>query len=395
MILAAIDEAVAAGASLEACARVAGLSLRTLERWGRDTTSQDARKGPNTRPQNALTESERAKVLELANRPEHRNQSPKQIVPKLADAGVYVASESTFYRVLKAEGQLAHRGKAKAPKPRAIEPHKASGPNQLWSWDITYLRANIRGTFFYLYLMLDVWSRKIVGYCVEENESADRSGRLLQEICNKEGVDPKGLVLHSDNGAAMRGATMLATMQKLGIVPSFSRPRVSDDNPYSEALFRTLKYVPEFPDTPFETLDAARAWVERFIHWYNNEHRHSAIRFVTPSERHAGKDMEILKRRQLVYEAARRQAPSRWTGDTRNWNPIDIVELNPGKKASSGSVKPPKPASGVVVARETPPQSRVASTVTDAAKGAVSGQTRSKEVSARPYVYCARMRQLS
>jgi len=329
-----VREAVTAGACVERSCAIANVSSRTYERWRADPDSEDERQGPNGRPPNALTDKERAEVLRLANRPEHRDLSPKQIVPKLADAGTYVASESTFYRLLRAAGQLAHRGKARAPVARPLDTHEADGPSRVWSWDITYLRTNIRGTFLYLYLMLDVWSRKIVGFCIEPTECADRAALLLRETCAADNIDSQHLVLHSDNGGPMRGATMLATMEKLGVVPSFSRPRVSDDNPYSEALFRTLKYMPEFPSAPFETIDAARAWVARFVHWYNFVHRHSAIRFVSPDDRHQGRDAEILRRRKATYEAARRKNPTRWTGETRNCNPIGTVTLNPAKTST-------------------------------------------------------------
>jgi putative transposase len=139
------------------------------------------------------------------------------------------------------------------------------------------------------------------------------------------------LVLHSDNGAPMKGATLLATLQRLGIVPSFSRPSVSNDNPYSESLFGTLKYTPAFPDQPFESLEAARAWVATFVPWYNERHQHSGIRFVTPMARHNGTEQAILEHRQAVYEAAKQRHPERWTGKTRNWSPVGIVWLNPDK----------------------------------------------------------------
>jgi putative transposase len=143
---------------------------------------------------------------------------------------------------------------------------------------------------------------------------------------------PNQLVLHSDNGGPMKGATMLATLQALGVMPSFSRPAVSNDNPYSEALFKTLKYRPVYPAKPFACLLAARTWVAEFVHWYNFDHRHSAIRFVTPAERHAGLDAAILRNRTAVYEAAKARHPRRWTGNTRNWQPIEIVHLNPARQ---------------------------------------------------------------
>lgn len=186
--------------------------------------------------------------------------------------------------------------------------------------------------FFYLYLFLDVWSRKIVGWVVLDEESNDAAALLFRQICACERLDPAGLVLHSDNGGPMKGATMLATLQKLGVVPSFSRPSVSDDNAFVEALFRTAKYRPGYPSEPFESLEAARAWVSTFVTWYNEEHQHSAIRFVTPVDRHTGLDVEILVHRHEVYVRARARHPERWSGSTRNWTPIDTVTLNPRRE---------------------------------------------------------------
>jgi len=178
---------------------------------------------------------------------------------------------------------------------------------------------------------VDVFSRKIVGWAVHEVENSELAATLIREAAFKEGVDPGQLVLHSDNGGPMKGATMLATLQWLGIVPSFSRPRVSNDNPYSEALFRTVKYRPEYPYKPFKSLEDARLWVDSFVGWYNDEHRHSAIRFVTPSQKHTGEEKIILRHREEVYKQARKLNPSRWTGSVRNWEPIEKVVLNPLK----------------------------------------------------------------
>lgn len=226
---------------------------------------------------------------------------------------------------------LAHRGKA-APathkKPKALT---ATGPNQVWSWDITYLMTTIKGLFFYGYLFLDIYSRKIVAGEIFEVESSEYSAAMIRKACLKEGIQPKQIALHSDNGSPMKGTTILATLQTLGIVPSFSRPRVSDDNPYSEALFRVLKYCPEFPSKPFESLEAAKLWLQQFINWYNNYHLHSGIKFVTPADRHAGKDFEILNQRKELYEEAKSKNPNRWSTNTRNWNPITEVCLNPLK----------------------------------------------------------------
>jgi transposase InsO family protein len=271
-------------------------------------------------------------VVAVANSPRYRDLPPSQIVPHLADAGVYVASESSFYRILREEKMLAHRGRSRAAVHSRPREQWAEGPNQVWSWDITYLRSPVRGQFYYLYLVMDVWSRKIVGWAVHERESADYAGALIREAAFREGVDERQLVLHSDNGGPMRGATMLATLQWLGIVPSLSRPRVPDDNPYSEALFRTVKYRPEYPGGPFQGLEHARRWVERFVGWYNHEHRHSAIRFVTPAQRHSGEEAQILMKRKEVYEEAKRCKPNRWSGQTRRWKPEEKVVLNPSTR---------------------------------------------------------------
>jgi putative transposase len=256
--------------------------------------------------------------------------SPKQLVPQLADIGLYLASESTMYRVQRRHGLRARKAAmTRTHVSRACTVHQASGPNQVWSWDITWLPTAVRGGYGYLYLIMDVWSRRIVGWRVAERESADVAAALITQACADDSVDPKGLILHSDNGTPMRGSTMVTTLQWLGVVPSFSRPHVSDDNPYSEALFRTLKHTPAYPRLPFADLVSAERWVARFVDWYNGEHRHSAIRYVTPDERHYGREQDVLARRRELYERARRANPERWTASTRNWCPVGLVVLNP------------------------------------------------------------------
>lgn len=334
-----IDEACAAGTRRERACEILGLTLRSVQRWRENgVVKRDGRQAAAQlrTPANALAPDERAQLLALANRPEFADQSPKQIVPRLADQGEYLASESTLYRLLRAEDQLAHRGKAKPATRRRPEPWVATAPNQVWTWDITYLPTTVRGVFFYLYLILDLFSRKIVGWEVHASESAAFAATLFRQSYRREGVDGTRLILHSDNGGPMRGATMLATLQRLGVIPSFSRPSVSNDNPFSESLFRTLKYTPAYPDGPFEDLDAARAWVARFVPWYSEQHLHSAIQFVTPGQRHRGEDIERLRQRTEVYEAARARHPIRWSGDIRNWEPAGPVFLNPGKLSTQG-----------------------------------------------------------
>jgi transposase InsO family protein len=322
-----VAEAVTAGARRWRACELLGIAVRTLERWGDDR--QDGRHGPKSEPANKLSATERRRILAVATSAEFRDESPKQMVPTLADRGEYVGSESTIYRVLHAEDMQHRRGAARAPTHRPRE-HVADGPWQVASWDITYLKSHVRGAFFYLYLVEDVWSRKILDWEVHDVECNELAATLVERIRRENpGVDLRGWVLHSDNGGPMKGATMLATLQRLGVVPSFSRPSVSNDNPFSESLFRTMKYVPEYPRDGFVTVEAARVWVAAFVAWYNDEHKHSGIGFVAPADRHAGRDVEILAARRDVYERARRRNPARWSRHTRLWNRPDTVTLNP------------------------------------------------------------------
>jgi len=309
-----------------------GITVRTLQRWEKEPDEGDQRAGPKKMPANSLSEAEKELVVAVATSPQYKDLSPAQIVPILAEEGVYVASEASFYRILRQQKMLTHRSSARPASHSRPKEYVATGPNEVWSWDITYLKTSVKGQFYYLYLVVDIFSRMIVGWAVDEEESEELARVLIREACLRHGVDQEQLVLHSDNGGPMKGATMLATLQWLGIVPSFSRPKVSDDNPYSESLFRTLKYRPSYPSVPFENLEAARGWVEEFERWYNHEHRHSGIRFLTPASRHYGEEESILKKRKEAYEEARRQRPDRWSGGTRNWERITEVRLNPEKR---------------------------------------------------------------
>ena len=326
------------GARLSPAAKMLGLSARTVIRWRLGNECVDKRKGPQEAPCGKLSSQERQRILKIANSPEYRDLSPKQIVPKLADMGLYLASESTFYRILREEKQVNHREAsrpASSPRPRE---HVATGACQVWSWDITYLKTNVNGMFFYLYTIMDVWSRKIVAARVFEKECMEHSAALFSQACWRHGVGRDQLALHSDNGSPMKGATMLATMQKLGVAASFSRPSVSNDNPFSESLFRTMKYRPEYPSRPFASIEEAQRWVDAFVDWYNKEHLHSAIRFVTPDDRHYGREAPILAERCRVYEEARSRRPNRWSQEIRNWEPVKIDRLNTVKSSEDKSV---------------------------------------------------------
>lgn len=329
-----INEAFESGARLPQACEEAGLSLRTWRRWRREgeVVADQRSIAQRPTPQNKLTQAERKAIVAVCNEPKYASLPPSQIVPDLLDRGIWIASESSFYRILKSEGQLNHRGRSQAPRKSLLPTsHTATGANELWSWDITYLATRTRGQFYYLYLFEDVFSRKIVGYEVHAEESGEHAAELIQRCLLREQCFRKPMVLHSDNGAPMKSQTLKVKLEELGITRSHSRPRVSDDNPFPEALFRTLKYRPHWPSSGFESLDDAREWVEKFVHWYNHEHRHSKINFVTPAERHAGLDHAVLKRRKEILEAARARTPERWSRTVRNCEPIGPVVLNPEK----------------------------------------------------------------
>ena len=325
-------QACAQGARKHKACEILDISVRTLERWQKDKT-RDKRKNAQRIVANKLTENERAMILKTVNNDQYRDLSPCQIVPRLADKGIYLASESSFYRVLRDKKQLTHRQLSKPSTHKKPTPCEATGPNQVWSWDITYFPTRVRGLYFYLYMMIDIYSRKIVGWSVHGIQSSEYAANLIRQACLDESVNRHQLTLHSDNGTPMKGATMLAMLERLGVVPSFSRPSVSDDNPFSEALFKTVKYHPTFPMTEkFDTIFDARRWVIAFVNWYNHQHMHSALKFITPNQRHIGDDKKILEQRHRVYLQAKLKRPDRWSGHTRNWQLPKVVTLNPNKK---------------------------------------------------------------
>jgi putative transposase len=330
-----IDAAQAAGARLRPACEIVGIDLRTLQRWKAEQgleTGDGRPQAVRPTPGHALSAQERAALLAAANEPRFADVPPARIVPMLADEGIYLGSESTLARVLREQGQNAHRGRAKAPKAsRAPTTHIASAPSQVWCWDMTYLPAAVLGRWFFLYLILDLHSRKIVGWELHDSDDSQHAVHLVRRAALAEGIAAMTHkpVLHGDNGATLKATTVLAMLNWLGVKPSYSRPRVSDDNAYAESLFRTAKYRPKFPTNGFADLDAARAWAAEFVRWYNHEHRHSGIRYVSPAQRHDGQDRDILAARHALYLEARAKNPARWSGATRNWSPVGAVTLNP------------------------------------------------------------------
>ncbi len=319
---------------LDACDLV-NISVRTYQRWLSSAVQIDKRTIAIHTPANKLSEQERSEVIEVCNSAEYAALPPSQIVPSLADKGIYIASESTFYRILKEVNQLRHRRSSK-PASKRYKPKEciASAPNQVYTWDITYLPSAVKGAFLYLYMMVDIYSRKIVGWQVHDSENSEYASQLLIHVCKQEGISSQQIILHSDNGSPMKGATMLYTMQQLCVIPSYSRPSVSNDNPYSESLFKTVKHCPGYSGR-FASLTESRDWADKFVTWYNYEHKHSGISFVSPIERHKGKDRVLLNKRKSVYEQAMQQSPHRWAQKKiRCWKYINEVYLNPDSSSN-------------------------------------------------------------
>ena len=342
-VLKLISQACKSGARKSKAAKLLGLTIRTIQRWMNNGLI-DRRKGSRAVPGNKLSDHEKTQITKVLESPDFADSNPNQIVPKLADQGIYLGSESTMYRILRELKMNMHRQSSQPVKRHSPEPLIANNSNQLWSWDITYLPSTVKGRFFYLYMVMDLYSRKAVACQVYEYESGDLAAELITDACIREKIPKKQITLHSDNGSPMKSATMLAKLQDLGVMPSFSRPSVSNDNPFSESLFRTLKYRPEYPEKPFETIFDAREWANRFIHWYNKEHLHSSIRFVTPEARHTGEDIKVLANRRDVYLKAKLKNPERWSGQIRNWNPYTEVILKKFKKAQKSSENSKKAA---------------------------------------------------
>ncbi|MBB5199873.1 putative transposase [Glaciimonas immobilis] len=333
-IIEPIRVACEAGARLYRACDVAHISVNDWYRWQQEGQVVDDARPLAKRPEpaNKLSDTERKEVIAVCNSERFGSLPPSQIVPILADERRYLASKSTMYRILKANALVFPRGRAAAPR-KINKPttHHATAPNQVWSWDITFLPAQTKGQFYKLYLIEDIFSRYPVGWEVHEEETGELAAELLQRSVTGQRCSMTPLVLHSDNGAPMKSYTLKAKMEELKVSPSHSRPRVSNDNPFSESLFRTLKYWPQWPQAGFASLDQAQRWVQRFIHWYSREHRHSGIQFVTPAQRHQGQDQAILAQRKAVYEIAKAKRPQRWQGATRDWTWISQVSLNPDR----------------------------------------------------------------
>jgi transposase InsO family protein len=329
-----IDEAVTDGARLFKACEVLEISVRTYYRW-KSNPKGDSRRGAVKKVPRKLTEAERKEILNISCSERFADVNPYKIVAILLEEGIYIASVSSFYRVLREHDLVHHRRKGRVGKRKNVPPELvATGPNQVWSWDITWLKSAVAGIYLYAYVIIDVWSRKIVGWEVHERESDELAAELFHRLATEQ--DLRGVRLHSDNGNPMKGATMIMMLYRLGILPSFSRPRVSDDNPYSESLFKTLKYTAGFPKY-FTDLSHSRSWMADFVNWYNNEHRHSGIGYVTPDQRHTGVSKIIMQKRNETIMNAYAVNPERWSSKPALWEEAKEVFLNPSmapRKAS-------------------------------------------------------------
>ncbi len=321
-----VREAVYSGARKHRCCEVLEISLRTLQRWERGDVA-DKRKGSLKTVPRKLSEDERKQIVSTACSTEFKDCNPYEMVAIMAERGLYLASESTFYRVLRENDMIVHRADSRPASSSNRPPERvATGPNQVWCWDITYLRTDVSGIFYYAYVIIDIYSRKIVGWEISNVETSDIAIKLFARI--RQSRNLSGVYLHSDNGSPMKGATMLVFLYSLGIVPSFSRPRVSDDNPYIESFFKTVKYTPGYPKC-FTSETHAREWFSDFVNWYNTEHRHSQIGYVTPEQRHNGDAEGIYNKRNQAYAEAIEKHPERFSSKPKIWKGKDAVYLNP------------------------------------------------------------------
>jgi putative transposase len=328
MITAAIEELAPLVGRRQACHALA-VPRAT---WYRRQRPPQARRRPAVHPR-ALSPEERGVALACLHEERFQDCAPRQVYAALLDEGRYHASVRTLYRLLEAQGESRERRDQLIHPPYQKPELLATGPNQLWSWDITKLRGPVKWTFFYLYVILDVFSRYVVGWMLAYRETAALAQRLIEEACRKQKIQPGQLTIHADRGSPMRAKSLALLLADLGVDRTHSRPHVSDDNPFSEAHFRTLKYRPDFPDR-FGSIEHGRAYLPPFFHWYNHDHYHTGLGLLTPAAVHYGQAPQLLAQRQSVLTAAFQAHPERFV--RRAPRPPDLpaqVWINPPKSA--------------------------------------------------------------
>jgi transposase InsO family protein len=294
-----------------------GISARTIQRWNTSGVD-DKRKGAEKRVHRKLSDKERGELHRIACSEDYKDMNPHEIYNSLLDKGIYLASESSFYRVLRERNALIHRTETKEGTSRKKPDElKATAKNQVWMWDITWIKTAVKGIYYYAYVIEDLYDRSIVGWAIYETESDEHARELFEIVTQREGAVPD--FVHSDNGGAMKGITLVAFYYRLGIVPSFSRPRVSDDNPFIESFFKTLKYRCGYPKF-FTSIEHARNWFADFIDWYNTCHMHSSLQYVTPNQKRNGTHQAIFENRNVVIASAKEAFPERWgSRETRKY----------------------------------------------------------------------------
>jgi putative transposase len=315
---------------------VLGLSRATFYRH----QNPSAQKSLSPRPPHprALEEAERQAVMEILHEERFVDTAPREVHAPLLDEGRYLCSSSTMYRLLHQEGEVKER-RDQLRHPSYHKPELlASRPNQVWSWDITKLLGPAKWTYFYLYVIIDIFSRFAVGYMVARQESAALAERLIRETCEKQGIVPGQLTIHADRGASMKSKPVALLLTDLGIAKTHSRPYVSNDNPFSESQFKTMKYRPDFPER-FGSLEDSRLFCQNFFAWYNLEHRHSGIAYLSPAMVHYGQAEQIIAARQEVLQAAYNQHPERFVKQPPVAAPLpEAVWINPPAKDQEQSL---------------------------------------------------------
>lgn len=283
-------------------------------------------------PPRALRPEERIQVRDTLNRVRFQDQAPRQVWARLLDEGIYLCGWRTMYRILDTYEEVRER-RHQLRHPTYTKPELlATAPNQLWSWDITKLRGPMKWAYYYLYVILDVFSRYVVGWMIAEQESKGLAETLIETSCQRQGISREQLTLHADRGSAMIAQSVAQLLSDLGVTPSHSRPHVPDDNPYSEAHFKTLKYQPDFPER-FGSLADARAWARTFFSWYNEEHYHTGLGLLTPAMVHYGQAETHQAQRQQVLQAAYAAHPERFVGGQPKVPPLPpAVWINQPKK---------------------------------------------------------------
>lgn len=323
----AVAEELAVSMDIDTVCSSLGVSRATFYRH--QATPDPKPRPPRRRsaPSWALSEQERAQVLEVLHLPRFVDKAPAEVYATLLDEGKYLCSERTMYRILASQGEVRERRNQLRRPPAAKPELVARAPNQVWSWDITKLKTSERRAFFALYVVMDIFSRYVVGWSIVEREDADVARALIEGCCDKHGIVPDQLTLHADRGSAMTSKTLAELLVDLGVARSHSRPHVSNDNPFSEAQFKTVKYRPDYPER-FGSIEETRAYCHDLFEWYNQEHRHAGIGLLTPADVHFDRSAEVVEKRRHVLHAAYNAHPERFSRPPEPPRPPNEVWIN-------------------------------------------------------------------